>query len=65
MEKVKYYLKNFLPSFNLLKLIILCDKKKEKIENLNTNCFSTVNNMLRNDMIKGSTFYFFKIFILF
>ncbi|EWC90189.1 hypothetical protein PFNF54_00950 [Plasmodium falciparum NF54] len=58
--KSKILFKNFLPSFNLLKLIILCDKKKEKIENLNTNCFSTVNNMLRNDMIKGSTFYFSK-----
>ncbi|CRG98725.1 conserved Plasmodium protein, unknown function [Plasmodium relictum] len=57
--KSKLLFKNFLPSFNLLKLIILCDKKKDKIDKLNSNCFSTVNHMLKND-IKCSSFYFSK-----
>ncbi|ETB57146.1 hypothetical protein YYC_04975 [Plasmodium yoelii 17X] len=55
--KSNFLFKNFLPSFNLLKLIILCDKKKEKIDNLNNNCFSTVNAMLKRDP-KCNSFYF-------
>ncbi|CRG94328.1 conserved Plasmodium protein, unknown function [Plasmodium gallinaceum] len=58
-SRSKFLFKNFLPSFNLLKLIILCDKKKDKIDKLNSNCFSTVNHMLKND-IKCSSFYFSK-----
>ncbi|EUD66787.1 hypothetical protein C922_02772 [Plasmodium inui San Antonio 1] len=56
----KFLFQNFLPSFNLLKLIILCDKKKEKIKNMNTNCFSTVNHMIRNDTSKCSSRTFSK-----
>ncbi|CAD2097004.1 hypothetical protein YYG_04855 [Plasmodium vinckei petteri] len=57
--KSNFLFKNFLPSFNLLRLIILCDKKKEKIDKLNNNCFSTVNAMLKRDP-KCNSFYFSK-----
>ncbi|CXH94882.1 conserved Plasmodium protein, unknown function [Plasmodium berghei] len=57
--KSNFLFKNFLPSFNLLRLIILCDKKKEKIDNLNNNCFSTVSAMLKRDP-KCNSFYFSK-----
>ncbi|CAI7718484.1 conserved Plasmodium protein, unknown function [Plasmodium vivax] len=56
----KFLFQNFLPSFNLLKLIILCDKKKEKIKNMNANCFSTVNHMIRNDSSRCSSRTFAK-----
>lgn len=40
------FCKEFLPSIYLLKLFLLCGKKKEAIDELNENCISTVNHLI-------------------